>query len=176
MKRLSILALALTAALGLSGCAERAAALGNGENEANNSGTVSEFTAALNAGEDTAVIDEDGFEHKLFEGDNTVEHSPDGYCGNTQTTITRNTRSGGEPAENTFMYDDSVALTDLLRWLNYSGDVCKCIPEYYVKTEFSIEQYEISLSEGYARHDGGQVSLTAEQLELISDIINRQLK
>lgn len=176
MKRLSISALALAAALGLSGCAERAAALGNGENGANNFGTVSEPAAVLTAGEDNAVIDEDGFEHTLFEGDNTVEHGFVGYCGNTQTTISRNTRMGGEPAGKTFMYDDSVALTDLLLYLDYSGQVCKCLPEYFVKTEFGEEEYEISLSEGYARYNGRQVSLTAEQLELIQGIVDRHLK
>lgn len=175
MKRSSILALALTAALGLSGCAERAAALG-GENAANDPSSVTGLAAALTAGEDNTVIDEDGFKHTHFEGENTVEHDPDGYCGNTQTTITRNTQMGGKPAETTFMYEDSVALTDLLRWLDYSGEACKCLPEYYVKTEFSQERYEVNLSEGYARHNGGQVSLTAEQLNLIRGIIAKRLK
>lgn len=176
MKRLSILALVLTAALEFSGCAERAAALENGENGANNSAAVSGLAAALTAGEENAVIDEDGFEHTLCEGGNTVEHGFAGYCGNTQTTLRRNTQMGGEPAGKTFMYDDSVALTDLLLYLDYSGQVCKCLPEYYVKTEFGEKEYEISLSEGYARYNGGQVSLTAEQLELIRGIVDRQLK
>lgn len=176
MKRRSIHALALSAVLVLSGCVERAAALGTGENGENSPNSVTEPAAALTVGEDNAVIDEDGFKHSLFEGDNTVEHGFGGYCGNTQTTLRRNTRLGGRPAEKTFMYEDSVALTDLLRYLDYSGDVCKCLPEYYVKTEFGEEEYEISLSEGYARYKGGQVSLTAGQLKLIRDIINRQLK
>lgn len=176
MKRISVLALALTAALGLSGCAERAAALGNGENGASAPNSATELAAALTAGKENAVIDEDGFEHTLFEGDNTSNTDLFVTCGNTETTITRNTRMGGEPAEKSFMYDDSVALTRLLLKLDYSGDVCKCLPEYYVKTEFSRDQYEISLSEGYVRFNGGQVSLTAEQLEFIKGIIDRQLK
>lgn len=176
MKRLSILALALTAALGLSGCSERAAALGNGENVANDPNSITELAAALTAGEKKELIDEDGFEHKLSEGDNSSDNELCATCGNTQTTISRNTRMGGEPAESSFMYEDSVALTNLLLKLDYSGDVCKCLPEYYVKTEFSQDRYEVSLSEGYVRFNGGQVSLTAEQLELIHGIIDRQLK
>lgn len=162
MKKILIFSLALTAALGLSGCAERAAALTGG------SETGTNIVLPVN--------DEDGFEHALFEGDNTVEHGFAGYCGNTQTTVRRNTQTGGEPAGSTFMYEDSIALTDLLRYLDYSGAVCKCLPEYYVKTEFSSKQYEVSLSGGYVRYDGGQIPLTAEQLELVRGIINRHLK
>lgn len=162
MKKLLILALALTAALGLSGCSEHASALAGGT--ANNANTV------------LPVNDEDGFEHKLFEGDNIVEHDFVGYCGNTQTTVRRNTQTDGETAKKTFMSSDSVALTDLLWRLDYSGYICKCAPEYFVKTEFGEEEYEISLSKGYARYNGGQVSLTGEQIELIRGIITRQLK
>lgn len=172
MNRKSILVLALAAALGLSGCAERAAALGNGGNEDNNSSSVT----VLAAGENNAIIDDDGFEHALFEGDNTSDNDLRATCGNTITKISREIRTGGEPRECSFWGSDSVALTNLLLELEYSGDVCKCLPEYYVKTEFGEEEYGISLSEGYARYDGGQVSLTAEQIELIHGIIDRQLK
>lgn len=163
MKKRIIPILVLTAALGLSGCMERSAALGGAGGAANNEGVV------------FPIVDDDGFKHTLFEGDNTVEHGPVGYCGNTQTTISRNTQMGGKPWKKTFMYDDSVALTDLLLYLDYSGGVCECLPEYNVKTEFISEGevYGVNLTKGFARYDGGQVSLTEEQVKLIRDIIKR---
>ena len=68
-----------------------------------------------------------------------------------------------------------MALTDLLVFLDYSGEVCRCLPEYYVDTEFSEEPYGVNLSSGYARHGEGQVELTEEQIELIRDILDRNL-
>lgn len=163
MKRRIIPILVLTAALALSGCMERSAALGGIGGAANNESVV------------FPVVDDDGFEHTLFEGNNTVEHGPVGYCGNTITKISRETRMGGEPWETSFWAGDSVALTDLLLYLDYSGGVCECLPEYNIKTEFISEGevYGVSLTKGFARYDGGQVSLTEEQVKLIRDIINR---
>ena len=80
---------------------------------------------------------------------------------------------GGEPWEASFAGSDSVALTDLLRYLDYSGDICRCLPEYNVDTEFG-KGYGINLTEGYARYDGGQTPLTEEQIEQIGEIIARQ--
>ena len=111
--------------------------------------------------------------HTLSETDHTVDHEAAGYCGNTVTTISRETWLGGEPWEVSFWGDDSVALTDLLLYLDYSGDICRCLPEYNVDTEFGTG-YGVNLTEGYARHDGGQVSLTAEQVEEIQAILDRQ--
>lgn len=111
--------------------------------------------------------------HLLSEGENTVEHEAVGYCGNTMTTVFYKAGAEGEAWEAYFGGNDSVALTDLLRYLDYSGDVCRCQPEYYVDTEFGTN-YGINLTEGYVRHDGGQVSLTEEQLDLIREIFDRQ--
>ena len=111
--------------------------------------------------------------HTMSEEDHTVDHEAAGYCGNTVTTISRETRLGGEPWEVSFWGDDSVALTDLLLYLDYSSDICRCLPEYNVDTEFGTG-YGVNLTEGYVRHDGGQVSLTAEQVEKIQAILDRQ--
>lgn len=111
--------------------------------------------------------------HHLSEEDNTVDHDPAYYCGNTMTTVSWETGMDGESRKVSFWYDDSVALTDLLLYLDYSGEVCKCLPEYSVDTEFGTG-YGINLTEGYARHDGGQVSLTEEQAETIRAILERQ--
>lgn len=116
---------------------------------------------------------EGGHTHRLSEEDHTVDHEQALYCGNTVTTASRVTDPEGESWEASFWGEDSVALTDLLLYLDYSGDVCKCLPEYNVDTEFGTG-YGINLTEGYARHDGGQVSLTEGQVEEIRAILDRQ--
>ena len=124
--------------------------------------------------EETAAAPEEApCVHRPFQGDNVTEHEAAGYCGNTVTTISREERVWDEPWEASFWGEDSVALTDLLLYLDYSGDVCRCLPEYSVDTEFGAG-YGVSLTEGFARHDGGQVSLTAEQVEEIRAILDRQ--
>lgn len=107
------------------------------------------------------------------QADNIVPHEPVGYCGNTITTVRRNDRLVDSPWEASFWGGDSVALTDLLIHLDYSGDICRCLPEYYVKTEFSEEEYGVNLSDSYVRYHGGQVKLTREQADLIRDILDR---
>lgn len=111
--------------------------------------------------------------HRPSQGDNLVEHEPAGYCGNTVTTVSREAWMGNGPWEASFWGDDSVALTDLLLYLDYSGDVCRCLPEYNVDTEFGTG-YGVNLTEGYARHDGGQTDLTEEQVSQIREILERQ--
>ena len=102
-----------------------------------------------------------------------TEHEAAGYCGNTVTTISREERVWDEPWEASFWGEDSVALTDLLLYLDYSGDVCRCLPEYSVDTEFGTG-YGVNLTEGYARSGGGQTDLTEEQVEQIREILERQ--
>lgn len=80
---------------------------------------------------------------------------------------------GGEPWEVSFWGDDSVVLTDFLLYLDYSDRICRCQSEYNINTEFGTG-YGINLTEGYIRHDGGQTSLTAEQIETIQGILDRQ--
>ncbi len=70
------------------------------------------------------------------------------------------------------MGSDSVMITDLLRYLDYSSDICKCLPEYIVDTEFG-KGYGISLTEGYARYEGKQVSLTDGQIKTVTEIFER---
>jgi len=115
--------------------------------------------------------EEDGHSHSLSEGDNVLEHEAAGYCGNTVTTISRAGQADGDPVS--FWGSDSVKLTDLLRDLDYSGEVCRCLPEYTVDTEFGAG-YGISLTGGYVRYNGGQAPLTAGQVELIQGIFDRQ--
>lgn len=113
-------------------------------------------------------------DHTLSTEDNIVEHEKAGYCYNTVTKISRESQMGGEAWKVSFEGSDSVVLTDILLYLDYSDGICRCQPEYNVDTEFGTG-YGINLTEGYVRHDGGQVSLTAEQLELIQGIFDRQV-
>ncbi len=102
--------------------------------------------------------------------DNVIEHEDTVYCGNTLTTIKY--KGIDTSLEKTFAGSDSVAITDLLRFLDYKDDVCKCLPDYTFETEFGT--YGVNMSEGYARHEGKQVSLTQEQISEIGAIIDRQ--
>jgi len=111
--------------------------------------------------------------HTAFDGNNVVEHDAVGYCGNTVTTVRY--AGLGEQAENwerSFWGGTSVGLSDFLKWLNYSEDTCRCMPEYYVKTEFSKNEYGINLSAGYVRHEGKQVQLTDEQMEFLQETMD----
>ena len=119
------------------------------------------------------LAEEPDHAHAPLTGNNTVEHDQALYCGNTVTTVSCEERVWDAPWEASFWGEDSVALTDLLRYLDYSGPVCKCLPEYTVDTEFGTG-YGVNLTENYVRHDGGQVSLTAEQAEEIRAILDRQ--
>ena len=105
--------------------------------------------------------------HALTEQENRTETGgPVGYCGNTQTTLYFE-----DGTSKTFDGSDSVWLTHLLRTLDYKPEnLCKCLPEYKVDTEFA-KGYGLSLS--YARCDKGQASLTKEQSERLEQIIEK---
>ena len=109
--------------------------------------------------------------HSAFEGPNVLEHEPVGYCGNTMTTVCYQPM-GTVVWSCSFAGGDSVGLSDLLRFLDYSGDICRCLPDYMVDTEFGTG-YGISLSEGYVRHGDGQVQLTREQWEEVERILTQ---
>ena len=132
-------------------------------------GTLSAVPALEEAAPEEACV------HQFAQGDNTAEHEAAGYCGNTVTAIYPESRSTGEDWKASFWGGDSVALTDLLLYLDYQEGICRCLPEYSVETEFSEEPYGVNLSSGYARHGEGQVELTEEQVELIRDILDRNL-
>lgn len=114
-------------------------------------------------------------EHKhdlMAAADNIVEHEPVVYCGNTMTTVSYKPMTADCIGwEETFDGSLSVELTDFLRFLDYSGDICRCLPEYTVDTEFGTG-YGINLEDGYARHEGKQVSLTQEQVTRLKEIMN----
>ena len=110
----------------------------------------------------------DDHTHVPAEDPQTVDDPVTGYCGNTMTTIILDDK------EYTFMGSDSVNLTDILINLKYDPmRVCRCLPEFTVKTEFG-EPYGVNLSQGYARCEEGQADLTEEQIEQIREILDNQ--
>ena len=113
-------------------------------------------------------IRETDHSHAVATEEPVVAHEPEGYCGNTITPV-RCERMGKQEEnwEISFWGGTSVGLTDFLRWLDYGEDICRCLPEYYVKTEISDSEYGINLSEGYVRFEGGQTQLTQEQLDFL---------
>lgn len=97
----------------------------------------------------------------------TVSDPVSGYCGNTVTKVTLN----GETCS--FWGDDSVKLTDIVINLAYDpNSVCRCPPEFTVDTEFG-DGYGVNLTEHYVRCEAGQAPLTAEQIETIQGILER---
>lgn len=88
-----------------------------------------------------------------------------GYCGNTQTTLYIDGKTY------TFMYGRSVELTDILINLRYDASkLCDCPAEYRADTEFGAG-YEINLTQGFVRWEGGQADLTQEQLNAVTQIV-----
>jgi len=164
MKRYLIAALSLTLALTLASCGAYAA---GSTPEPAGSAEVS-ASAVL---PDASRPEED--DHQPAQADNIVPHDPAGYCGNTVTTVSAKPQVTGEDWEVSFWGSDSVALTDLLTYLDYQEGTCRCLPEYNVRTEFSEESYGINLTAGYVRRGDSQVDLTEEQVELIRDILER---
>lgn len=93
----------------------------------------------------------------------------DGYCGNTQTTVTP---LNGEAVS--FMFGPSVTITALLNNLRYDQPLCDCEAEYLIDTEFGCG-YAVNLSKLFVRYEGKQVALTAEQAAQLKEAINQAL-
>ncbi len=163
MKRYLSAVFSLALALALVSCGVQAA--GGAEK-------VPEGAASVPAA-DTSQPQEPGHSHQLTQEDNVLPHEEVGYCGNTITKVRQNERLEEDPWEVSFWGSDSVALTDLLIHLDYSGEICRCLPEYYVDTEFSQEEYGLNLTSGYVRYGEGQAELTQEQVELLQGILER---
>ncbi len=88
-----------------------------------------------------------------------------GYCGNTSATV----YIDGE--DHIIWGSDAIALTDILDNLSYDPDkLCSCPAEYAADTEMDTG-YEISLTNYFVRHGGGQADLTETQAETIRQVI-----
>lgn len=113
---------------------------------------------------------ENTHEHTPFDGNNVIEHVQEGYCGNTYTTVEY--KPDVEMLwKRSFMSTNSIAITDMLRYLDYKDEICECEPEYRVYTEGGCI-YGVSLKHGFVRSDNAQVNLTEEQLAKLSKIMD----
>ena len=90
-----------------------------------------------------------------------------GSCGNTSATVTL------DGSAHTISGSNAVTLTAILENLDYnSDDICSCSTEFTVETEIGTE-YEVNLTEYFARCDAGQAALTQKQADAIREIVQR---
>jgi len=104
--------------------------------------------------------------HRAAEEAEEAEKTTGSYCGNTTATI----HIGGE--SHTIAGSDAIALTDILRNLDYSADtLCRCIHQFTVDTE-TQDGYQINLTEYFVRLNGTQAPLTQDQADTIQAILD----
>ena len=97
----------------------------------------------------------------------SANDTEDGYCGNISVTVTL------DGSAYTLSGSDAVTLTAILENLDYnSDDICSCSTEFTVETEIGTE-YEVNLTEYFARCDAGQAALTQKQADAIREIVER---
>lgn len=108
-----------------------------------------------------------GHTHAPADEPETTGGTEDGYCGNTSATVTL------DGSAHTIPGSDAVTLTAILENLDYDPQsVCNCLAEFTVETEVGTE-YEVNLTEYFARCDAGQAALTRKQADAIREIIER---
>lgn len=89
-------------------------------------------------------------------------------CGNTEIKVTLNS---SENKEYFAAGGRTCNLANLLARLDYSQEICKCLPEYELDVEGTI--YGVSLGyTPYVRYGLVQAELTQEQAKTIEDIID----
>ena len=97
----------------------------------------------------------------------TTGGTEDGYCGNTSVTVTL------DGSAHTISGSDAVTLMAILENLDYAPQaICNCLAEFTVETEVGTE-YEVNLTEYFARCDAGQAVLTRKQADTIREIVQR---
>ncbi len=108
-----------------------------------------------------------GHTHTPADEPETTGGTENGYCGNTSVTVMLN------GSAYTLSGSDAVTLTAILENLDYnSDDICSCSTEFTVETEFGTE-YEVNLTEYFARCDAWQAALTQKQADTIREIVER---
>lgn len=108
-----------------------------------------------------------GHTHVPADEPESANGTEDGYCGNTSVTVTL------DGSAYTLSGSDAVTLTAILENLDYtSDDICSCSAEFTVETEIGTE-YEINLTEYFARCDAGQAALTQKQADAIREIVEQ---
>ena len=108
-----------------------------------------------------------GHAHVPADEPENVNGTGNGYCGNTSATVTL------DGSAYTLSGSDAVTLTAILENLDYNSDnICSCSTEFTVETEIGTE-YEVNLTEYFARCDAGQAALTQKQTDAIREVIER---
>ena len=124
-------------------------------------GTSENIVAALESGRVT-IDDLDKFKISYFKEKNPF----------SSTTVTyKSMFDEKESWVATFGGKDSYDITELLLSLDYSEEMCKCLPEYSVKTTIGDYGLHLSESESYARLGTKQATLTEEQREKFEGIL-----
>lgn len=122
-------------------------------------------SAAL--GEEKADRPDDDHTHAPADEPESANGTDTGYCGNTSVTVTL------DESVYTLSGSDAVTLTAILENLDYDPQsVCNCLAEFTVETEVGTE-YEVNLTEYFARCDAGQAALTRKQADAIREIVQR---
>ena len=134
--------------------------------------SIAEAAAQKNAAPNFDAIEEaapaDG-EHTHAPADEpeSANGTDTGSCGNTSVTVTL------DESVYTIPGSDAVTLTAILENLDYDPQsVCNCLAEFTVETEVGTE-YEVNLTEYFARCDAGQAALTQKQADAIREIVQR---
>ena len=134
--------------------------------------SIAEAAAWKNAAPNFGAIEEaapadGGHSHAPAGEPETTGGTEDGYCGNTSATVTL------DGSAHTIPGSDAVTLTAILENLDYDPQsVCNCLAEFTVETEVGTE-YEVNLTEYFARCDAGQAALTRKQADAIREIVQR---
>lgn len=124
-------------------------------------------SAAPALGEAKADRPDDDHTHAPAGEPESANGTENGYCGNTSVTVTL------DGSAYTLSGSDAVTLTAILENLDYtSDDICSCSTEFTVETEIGTE-YEVNLTEYFARCDTWQAALTQKQADAIREIVQR---
>jgi len=130
-------------------------------------GTSEDVKTALNNGNCTiADLDRFGIGYMTREKYDDVFGDPD--CGSEVMTLKYRGASAEYLWQHSFMGVESAAATYILRNLEYTEDICKCLPEYEVESEFG--DFGVSLKESYARQGQKQAKLTEAQISELTRI------
>lgn len=122
-------------------------------------------SAAPALGEEKADHPDD--DHAPADEPESANGAETGSCGSTSVTVTL------DGSAHTISGSDAVTLTTILENLNYDPQsVCNYLAEFTVETEVGTE-YEVNLTEYFARCDAGQAALTRKQADAIREIVQR---
>ena len=114
-----------------------------------------------------AKADRPDDDHAPADEPESANGTENGSCGSTSVTVTL------DGSAYTLSGSDAITLTAILENLDYDPQsVCNCLAEFTVETEVGTE-YEVNLTEYFARCDTWQAALTQKQADAIREIVER---